>query len=120
MSEFVNDKLQTGGWNEYYEENVVEDIETYEIEGKGVLKDDEVTVSKMNLVYTQNWDENDRRVKRGKAVTGSTYYIVQTENGSIREDKFAFKTKADAIHAAQLYVDEEKQRIEYFRRREGK
>lgn len=120
MSRYVNDKIFEGSYQEFYEENHVEELEKFEIPGQGVYKDQTVTVDKMNLIYAQNWDENDRRVKQGKAVTGSTYYLVQTEDGSVNETHFAYKTKADAIHAAKLYVDEQKQHIEYWKKRKGR
>lgn len=91
--------LNQGDWEEFYEENFMENIKSYKVSSG------EVTVDKMNLVYSQNYDENDRRVKQGKVVTGTTYYVVQTEDGSIDETHFAYKTKEDAIHAAELYVD---------------
>lgn len=121
MSKYVSDKIRTGEeFQEFYEENVVEELSKIELPGNGVFKDDEISVTKMNLVYAQNWDENDRRVKQGKAVTGSTYYVVQTEDGAIDENHFAYKTRADAEHAMKLYVDEHKQRVAYWNRREGK
>lgn len=118
MSQWVNDKIRTGGFSEFYEESVVEDVasETIKVPGWG---EEEVTVSKMNITYVQNWDENDKRVKQGKAVTGSTYYIVQDENGAINENHFAYKTKADAIHAMKLYADEMKQYRNWFNNRKG-
>lgn len=120
MSQYITDKIFEGSYQEYYEENHIEELEKFEIPGQGVYKDQTVTVDKMNIIYAQNWDENDRRVKQGKAVTGSTYYLVQTEDGSTDETNFAYKTKADAIHAAKLYVDEQKQHIEYWKRKKGK
>ena len=120
MSRYVNNKLFEGSYQEFYEENHVEELEKFEIPGQGVFKDQTVTVDKMNLIYAQNWDENDRRVKQGKAVTGSTYYLVQTEDGSVNETHFAYKTKADAIHDAKLYVDEQKQLVEYWKKRKGR
>lgn len=109
MSRFVIDKTFEGSYQEFYEENTVEDLETITIPGDANFKEQEITLSKMNLVYAQNWDENDMRVKQGKAVTGSTYYLVQTGDGSIDETNFAYKTKADAEHAMKLYIDREKQ-----------
>lgn len=117
MSKYVSDKIRTGEFQEFYEENPVEELSKIELPGEGVFNDDEISITKMNLVYAQNWDENDRRVKQGKAVTGSTYYVVQTDNGSIDENHFAYKTKADAEHAMNLYVDEHKQRVAYWKRR---
>lgn len=119
MSRYISDKINEGGFYEFYEENPVETIETIPIEGQGVIRDDEITIDKMNLIYAQNWDENDRRVKKGKAVTGSTYYVVQTSDGAIDEEHFAYKTKADAIHAAQLYADRQRQYIDYLKRRQS-
>lgn len=120
ISKYVSDKIFEGGWHEYYEENNVETLDTYVIDGDGQLKDEEITLEKMNLVYTQNWDENEKRVKQGKAVTGSTYYSVYGEDGDINESLFAYKTKADAEHAMKLYIDERKQYIEYLKRKAGK
>ena len=110
MSAYVNNMINRGGFYEFYEENPVEDLDSYTIPAGGGFREEEVSITKMNLTYASNWDENDRRVKQGKAVTGSTYYVVQTENGSIDESQFAYKTKADAQHAMQLYIDREKQR----------
>ena len=106
-------------YNEYYESNHLDDVATYLIEGQGVLKDNEVVISKYNLVYARNWDENDNRVKEGKAVTGSTYYHVSDDNGAIDETHQAYKTKADAIHAAELYVDQQRQLVEYYKKKRG-
>ena len=120
MSSYVTSKIFEGGYEEFYAENNVDTIETFIIDGQGVYKDEEVTVEKLNLVYTQLWDENDMRVKRGKAVVGSTYYAVYGDDGAIDETNFAYKTKADALHAAQLYIDEKEQWIQYYKRKEGK
>lgn len=115
MSKFVMDHLKAGeDFGEFYEENVIEEYEPTVLKYEG-YKDDEISVSKMNLIYTQNYDENEMRVKRGKAVTGSTYYVVQTDNGSIDETNFAYKTKADADHAKELYIQE----LNKYRKRTG-
>ena len=100
----------TSEFCEFYDENCLETIETFEFKGDGNFRDDEIEVRKMNLIYAQSWDENDRHVKKGKAVTGSIYYVVDDSNGSIDETNWAYKTKADAIHAAKLYM---KQTIEW-------
>ena len=106
MSKYVTSKTRvTREFQEFYEENFVEDIYKEPLNFEG-FKDDEISMSKMNLVYAQNYDENDNRVKRGKPVTGSTYYVVQTEDGAIDENNFAYKTKADAEHAMKLYIKE--------------
>jgi len=108
MSKYVNDKLHVGEeFGEFYEETPVEEIASRILPATKNYKQDEVTITKMNITYVQNWDENDRRVKKGKVVTGSTYYVVQDDNGSIDESCFAYKTKADAIHAMELYYQEE-------------
>lgn len=108
--------LNEGSWNEFYEENYVENVETFTISAEG-WRDEEVTVDKMNVVYAQNWDENDKRVKQGKAVTGTTYYTVQGDDGAVNEENFAYKTKEDAIHAAKLYVDRQKKYRDWASRR---
>lgn len=118
MSKYISDKIRTGdSFQEFYEENAVEELDSVTIPGDSNFREEEVSITKMNLVYAQNWDEEDRRVKQGKAVTGSTYYVVQTDNGSIDESNFAYKTKADAEHAMKLYVDEERQRRAYWARK---
>lgn len=105
-SKFIFNKINEGEeWQEYYEENFVEEIAKHTISIPG-YKDEEVTLQKMNLTYVQNWDEEGNRVKKGKALTGSTYYVVYGEDGSIDETNFAYKTKADAEHAMQLYIQE--------------
>lgn len=110
VSKYVFEKVfRTGDYQEFYEENIVEEIARVEIPGDVIYKDDEISITKMNLIYAQNWDENDHRVKRGKPLTGSTYYTVQTEDGAIDENQFAYKTKADAEHAMRLYLDRERQ-----------
>lgn len=110
MSKWVNDKLRTGSFGEFYEETFVEDIVTKKLPASKRFKEDTLTLSKMNITYAQNWDENDRRVKQGKPVTGSTYYVVQTDDGSIDESCFAYKTKTDALHAMELYYRDEMKR----------
>lgn len=122
MSEYVNNKVFAGDgeYQEFYEENYVEEVQSFELPGQGIYKDETITVDKMNLVYAQNWDENDRRVKQGKTVTGSTYYLVSDSNGTVNENHPVYKTKADAIHAAKLYIDEQKQVIEYWKKRKGR
>lgn len=111
MSKYVNDKLRAGGeFGEFYEETAVEEIASRTLPANKNYKEEELTVTKMVVTYAQNWDENDNRVKKGKAVTGSTYYVVQDDNGSIDESCFAYKTKADALHAMELYYQEEMKR----------
>ena len=106
MSKFVMDHLRAGDeFGEFYEENAVEEYDPILLRYPG-FEDDEVSISKMNLVYAQNYDENEMRVKKGKAIPGSTYYVVQTEDGAIDETNFAYKTKADAEHAMQLYIQQ--------------
>lgn len=106
VTKYITSKTRvTKEYQEFYEENFVEDIYKEPLNFEG-FHDDEISISKMNLVYAQNWDENDNRVKQGKAVTGSTYYVVQTEDGAIDETNFAYKTKADAEHAMKIYIKE--------------
>ena len=122
MSKYVIDKLHAGDeFAEFYEENYLEDIDSYTFEADAANNENIVTLGKMNMIYAQNWDENERRVKKGKAVTGSTYYVVQDWNGSIDENCFAYKTKADAMHAMKLWIEEEKEsRKKWLERRKNK
>ena len=112
ISAYVNKMIHIGGFEEFYEQNEVEeiyrqDISEYHIPG---LIPDEIVISKMNLIYAGYWDEDDNRVKKGKPVTGSIHYMVQTEHdGAIDEDRPAYKTKADALHAMELYLDDLRQ-----------
>ena len=112
MSKYVNAKLRAGmdsgaEFGEFYEETSVEEIASRELPAGNRYREDEVKVTKMVMTYAQNWDENERRVKKGKPVTGSTYYVVQDDNGAIDESNFAYKTKADALHAMELYYRDE-------------
>lgn len=102
-----------GGWDEFYEENGVGNVESFKFaDARG--KEHEITITKMNFTYVSNWDENDRRVKAGKAVTGSTFYTVDDNEEYISDNDLGYKTLADARHAAQLYADWEKQRVAYW------
>ena len=56
-------------------------------------------------------------MKRGKAVTGSTFYSVGEDGDSIDDSVLGYKTLADARHAVELYMDREKQFDEYMARR---
>lgn len=114
-SQMIDKYHRAGGeWDEYYEENFVEEIETitYYDEWRG--REHEISISKMNFTYVHNWDENDNRVKRGKAVTGSTFYSVGEDGDSIDDSVLGYKTLADARHAVELYMDREKKHNAYW------
>ena len=107
LTQFLHSKLYcTDEWQEFYKEQVViPDIETAEI-AKPNQKPERITISKCRLLYVQNWDENDNRVRKGSGVPDSTFYIVETEDGPVDEDCWAYKTLGDARHAMNLYIAE--------------
>ncbi len=109
-SEYINKMHRAGdGWDEIYEENFVENIETFTYYDAWRGVEHEVTIAKSNFTYVHSWDENDNPVKRGKAVTGSTFYTVDEDGDYISDDALGYKTLADARHAARLFMDREKQ-----------
>lgn len=56
------------------------------------------TIDKGWLVYTDSWDENERKVKRGGKVPGSTFYSVTCDGDVWDERNIAQLTLADAQH----------------------
>lgn len=101
LTQFLHSKLNcTDEWQEFYEEDVIDSVPGYD---SGL-----VSIYKCRLIYAQNWDENDNRVKQGKTVPGTTYYTVETEDGPVDEECWAYKTLADAKHAMELYVADHK------------
>lgn len=119
ISDYIYEKQNVGDeWQEYYEVNGIEDIETFTYfdEWRGV--EHEVTITKNNLTYARSWDENDNSVKKGKAVTGSIFYTVDEDGDYIDENVIGYKTLADARHAARLYMDREEKFDNYMARKE--
>lgn len=106
MTKFISDRLNAGDeFCEFYEENVLQEYPVVKLSFPG-YKDDECSITKMNLIYTKNWDENDNCVKKGKAVPGTVYYMVQTDDGAIDETTWAYKTYSDAEHAMNLFIQD--------------
>lgn len=99
-----------GEWREYYDTDG-EEVFTDEI-GKeyGVREGTEIVIYKEWFTYNKNWDENDRRVKKGKRVTGSTFYSVAIYGDILDDNVAGYKTLADAKHALELELDFMKQR----------
>lgn len=77
---------------------------------KGDVAGEEVIIYKTHLVYADNRDENGKRVKEGKAVTGSTHYTVSVNGNDLDENIYGYKTFDDAKHALDLYADYTTQR----------
>ena len=104
ISDMINQKLNEGGWCEYYDQDGEDyDVETIEFAVPG-RKDTEISISKSWLTYVHSWDENERSVKRGGKVPGTTYYSVGDDGEIIDENYLGYKTLADARHAAALYM----------------
>lgn len=99
---------------EYYDTDG-EDVYTQTLskEEYGFRDGTEATITKEWFIYAQNWDENDRRVKKGKRVTDSTFYTVGIDGEILDENVLGYKTFADAKHALDLELD-------WFRQRERK
>lgn len=118
-SRMVNDYLWAGGeWSEYYDTEG-EQVFSQELSAAeyGYRDGIEATITKEHFVYKQNWDENDNRVKRGKTVTGSTFYTVGIDGEVLDENVAGYKTLADAKHALALELDYVKQREAYYKSR---
>lgn len=101
------DLVNTDGWGEIYEENGIDEVESYNVVsnwGPNKGRQGQVTIYKNNIVYAGNYDENDRRVKQGKAIPGTTYYDVAHDGDMIDENIMGYATLNDARHAAMIYI----------------
>lgn len=118
-SKMVDRYLNAGGeWGEYYDTKGEEVFSQELSNAEYGLKDGiEVTITKEYFVYNHNYDENDRRVKMGKKVTGSTYYTVGIDGEVLDENVGGYKTYADAKHALDLDLDWRKQREIWYKNR---
>ena len=117
-SQMVSRYENAGGeWYEYYDSDM-EEVFTDEIgEEYGVREGTEIAIYKEWFIYNKNWDENDRRVKKGKRVTGSTFYSVGINGDILDENVSGYKTLADAKHALELELDFMKQREAWYSKR---
>ena len=107
----INDKLKNylfidGEYGEVYEEEGIDEVEKYEVYNPWKKRDTELTIYKNHLVYATNYDENDRRVKQGKAIPGTIYYDVAEDGDVIDENLIGYATLDDARHAAMIYMKE--------------
>lgn len=113
-SDMVIEYLNRGGFGEYYEEENLDIVDTIEIGSEYGFRDGtEITIAKNRVVYASNWDENDNRVKRGKAITGTTFYTVAIDGEVLDDSHPMYKTVADAKHDIALNLDYYKQREAY-------
>ena len=71
----------------------------------GVREGTEVVIAREQVVYAQNWDENDNRVKKGKAIPGTVHYTVGIYGEILDENLIGYKTFEDAKHALDLELD---------------
>ena len=118
-SKMVDRYLNAGGeWGEYYD-TVGEEVFSQELSNAeyGLRDGIEATITKEYFIYNHNYDENDKRVKMGKKVTGSTYYTVGIDGEVLDENVGGYKTYADAKHALDLELDWRKQREAFDRSR---
>ena len=94
---------------EYYTQGIGECVKSYDLIIPGRRRT-EICIYKGHLVYAKNWDENDKRVKCGARVKGTTYYEVVDDGNVIDETYIGYKTLADAEHAAEIYMQYEIQK----------
>jgi len=109
ISKLVNEKLRTGEWGEYYDTDDGETVETIDFEIPG-RRTAEIRIGKNTVIYAANYDENEHRVKKGKSVKGTTHYTVSEDGETIDDSYLGYKTLADAKHAAQIYMEEERRK----------
>lgn len=102
--QLFNKCYRTGDDNEFYEEDTVAEVEKLEFPQVTNFKESEITIHSNQLIYTKSWDENDRYVKKGGRVQGTTYYTVADNGDVIDENYMGYKTKEDARHAAMIYI----------------
>lgn len=108
-----------GEWREYYDTDYEEVFtQTLPCNEYGIRARDnyvEATIAKEWFFYNRNYDENENRVKKGKKVTGSTFYTVAIDGDMLDENVAGYKTLADAKHALELELDFMKQRETWYR-----
>lgn len=117
-SRMILDYENAGGeWREFYDTDG-EEVFTQELGAEyGTRTGVEAQITKEWFFYNRNWDENDRRVKQGKKVAGSTFYSVSINGEILNENVAGYKTLADAKHALQLELDYMKQRESWYSKR---
>ena len=113
-ADWLEEKLFAGGdYNAIYEQKNMAEVEKFTIPASLDKPESIVTVSKVQLVYTSNRDENGNKVTKGKAAPNTIHYAVDADLDYITDDAAAFPTLKDAVHAAKLYVDKETQERAY-------
>ena len=68
----------------------------------GVREGTEAKIYREQVVYAQNWDENDSRVKKGKAIPRTVHYTVGINGEILDENLVGYMTYDDAKHALDL------------------
>ena len=71
----------------------------------GVREGTEVEILREQVIYAQNWDESDNRVKKGAVIPGTVHYTVGINGEVLDENLIGYKTFDDAKHALDLELD---------------
>ena len=96
VADYIND------YPEYYE-TVAEEVYSKELGPEyGVRDGVDATIYREQVVYSQNWDEHDNRVKKGARIPGTVYYGVGIYGEILDENVIGYKTFDDAKHALDL------------------
>lgn len=105
ISSVVADYLSKGPEWGYYYDTDGQEVYSVPLGGYGYRDDKEATITRMYVIHAQNWDENDRRVKKGSQVPGTVHYSVGLDGEILDENVIGYKTFEDAKHALELELD---------------
>lgn len=101
-AEQVSEKIYPYLNSEFYDTTYREMYSTEIGADYGVREGTECVVFREQVIYAQNWDESDNRVKKGAAVPGTVYYTVSINGEILDENIIGYKTYEDAKHALDL------------------
>ena len=101
-AEQVSEKIYPYLNSEFYDTTYREMYSTEIGEDYGVREGTECVVFREQVIYAQNWDESDNRVKKGASVPGTVYYTVSINGEILDENIIGYKTYEDAKHALDL------------------
>ena len=110
------DNAGDGDFQQFYEpdsDNAETVYKTTVGEEYGFRNGTEIEIYKEYYVYASNWDENDRRVKKGKKVPGTVHYTVSVDGDYLDDNHLGYKTLKDAQHDLALNLDWYKQREDW-------
>ena len=103
ISDIVWKKINIGGYCEYYDETC-ESMEKFIIPGSKDQRERELVIDKNWVVNAGQFNENGRRVAKGKKIPNTTYYVVADDGMVIDENVLGYGTLKDARHAAMIYL----------------